>query len=89
LGHDTDAATALAIDPCRLATARSVSRGSLALRASPETSRSNCRLLVRRLISIEGQSVPIAASRCYLIQMLRSALTCANGCFCWSPDEEN
>jgi hypothetical protein len=21
--------------------------------------------------------------------MLRSALTCANGCSCWSPDEEN
>jgi hypothetical protein len=24
-----------------------------------------------------------------LIQMLRSALTCTNGCSCWSPDEEN
>jgi hypothetical protein len=24
-----------------------------------------------------------------LIQMLRSALTCANGCSCWSADEEN
>jgi len=31
----------------------------------------------------------IAATRCYLIQMLRSALTCTNGCSCWSPDEEN
>ena len=31
----------------------------------------------------------IAASRCYLIQMLRSALTCTNGCSCWSADEEN
>src|SRR5215204_279619 len=31
----------------------------------------------------------IATTRCYLIQMLRSALTCANGCSCWSPDEEN
>jgi hypothetical protein len=24
-----------------------------------------------------------------LIQMLRCSLTCANGCSCWSPDEEN
>jgi len=31
----------------------------------------------------------IAATRCQLIQMLRSALTCTNGCSCWSPDEEN
>ena len=31
----------------------------------------------------------IAASRCYLIHMLQSALTCANGCSCWSADEEN
>jgi hypothetical protein len=30
----------------------------------------------------------LAASRCHLIQMLRSALTCTNGCSCWSPDEE-
>jgi len=33
---------------------------------------------------ISGQPVLIAASRCYSIQMLRSALTCANGCSCWS-----
>jgi hypothetical protein len=33
--------------------------------------------------------VVIAASRCYLIQMLRCALTCTNGCSCWSADEEN
>jgi hypothetical protein len=33
--------------------------------------------------------VLIAASRCYLIQMLRCPLTSANGCSCWSPDEEN
>ncbi len=35
---------------------------------------------------------PADASCCHsllLIQMLRSALTCANGCSCWSPDEEN
>jgi hypothetical protein len=31
----------------------------------------------------------LAASRCYLIQMLRSALTRTNGSSCWSPDEEN
>jgi hypothetical protein len=31
----------------------------------------------------------IAATRCYLIQMLRSVLTCTNGCSCWSTDEEN
>jgi hypothetical protein len=31
----------------------------------------------------------IAASRCYLIQMLRSVLTCTNDCSCWSADEEN
>jgi hypothetical protein len=42
-----------------------------------------------KLISISHQPVPIAASRCYLIQMLRCALTCTNGCSCWSPDEEN
>jgi hypothetical protein len=55
----------------------------------PETSRFICRLLARELISIGRQLVPIAASRCYLIQMLRSVLTCTNGCSCWSPDEEN
>ena len=52
-------------------------------------SRLICRILARKLISIGRQPVLLAASRCYLIQMLRSALTCANGCFCWSPDEEN
>jgi hypothetical protein len=41
------------------------------------------------LISIVHQPVLIAASRCYLIQMLGSALTCTNDCSCWSPDEEN
>jgi hypothetical protein len=35
------------------------------------------------------QPMLIAATRCHLIQMLRSALTCANGCSCWSLDEEN
>ena len=55
----------------------------------PEMSRSICLDSCPELISIVGQPVPIAASRCYLIQMLRSALTCTNGCSCWSPDEEN
>src|SRR5512132_1460221 len=55
----------------------------------PETSRFICRLRARELISIWRQPVLLAASRCYLIQMLRSALTCTNGCSCWSPDEEN
>jgi len=55
----------------------------------PETSRFICRILARKLISISRQPVLIAASRCYLIQMLRSALTCTNGCSYWSPDEEN
>jgi hypothetical protein len=35
------------------------------------------------------QPMLIAASRCHLIQMLRSALTCTNGCSCWSPHENN
>src|SRR5215216_621374 len=56
---------------------------------SPEMRRSICQILVRRLISIGGQPMPRAATRCYLIQMLGSALTCTNGCSCWSPDEEN
>jgi hypothetical protein len=42
-----------------------------------------------KLISILRQPELIAASRCYLIQMLRSALTCTNGCSCWSLDERN
>ena len=44
----------------------------------------------RELISIDRQPMPIATSRCYLIQMLTIfLLTCANGCSCWSADEEN
>jgi hypothetical protein len=35
------------------------------------------------------QPMLIAATRCYLIQMLGSVLTCTNGCSCWSADEEN
>jgi hypothetical protein len=63
---------------------------ALALHAlQPETSRFICRILALELISIGCQPVLIAASRCYLIQMLRSALTCTSGCSCWSPDEEN
>src|SRR5215207_4132827 len=60
-----------------------------ALDVSPETSRFICRILAQKLISIGRQPVLLAASRCYLIQMLGSALTCANGCSCWSPDEKN
>jgi hypothetical protein len=41
------------------------------------------------LISIVRQPMLTAATRCYLIQMLESALTCTNDCSCWSPDEEN
>jgi hypothetical protein len=48
-----------------------------------------CPVLTFKLISIGRQPVLIAARRCYLIQMLRSALACINGCSCWSPDEEN
>ena len=50
----------------------------------PETSRFICRIQAGKLISISPQPVLVAASRCYLIQMLRSALTCTNGCSCWS-----
>ena len=35
------------------------------------------------------QLMLIAATRCYLIQMLRCILTCANGCSRWLADEEN
>jgi hypothetical protein len=63
---------------------------ALALHAlQPETSRFICRILALELISIGCQPVLIAASRCYLIQMLGSVLTCTNGCSCWSADEEN
>jgi hypothetical protein len=59
------------------------------VKLQPETSRLICQVLASELISIVRQPVLLAASRCYLIQMLRSALTCINGCSCWSPDEEN
>ena len=55
----------------------------------PETSRFICLILARKLISICRQPMLIAATRCYLIQMLRSALTCINDGSCWSPGEEN
>jgi hypothetical protein len=66
-----------------------VSQEALGLHAQPETSRFICRLPAWKLISICRKPVLVAASRCYLIQMLRSALTCTNGCSCWSTDEEN
>jgi hypothetical protein len=42
----------------------------LALEAQPETSPFICRILARKLISLGRQPVLLAASRCYLIQML-------------------
>jgi hypothetical protein len=33
------------------------------------------------------QPVPLGAIRCYLVERLYSALTCTNGCSCWSPHE--
>ena len=60
-----------------------------AAQSSPEKRRAICPVRGQRLISISRQPVPVAASRCYLIQMLGSVLTCTNGCSCWSPDEEN
>ena len=42
----------------------------LALEVQPETSRFICRILAWKLISLGRQPVLIAASRCYLIQML-------------------
>jgi hypothetical protein len=42
----------------------------LALEVQPETSRFICRILARKLISLGRQPVLLAASRCYLIQML-------------------
>jgi hypothetical protein len=59
------------------------------VKLQPETSWLICRILAWKLISIARQPVLLAASRCHLIQMLRSALTCTNGCSCWSPDEKN
>jgi hypothetical protein len=61
----------------------------LVLHMQPETSRLICQVPGWELISIGRQPVPVAAIHCHLIQMLRSALTCTNGCSCWSPDEEN
>jgi hypothetical protein len=51
--------------------------------------RQSVRFGMQKLISIFRQPVPVAATRCYLIQMLWYALTCADGCSCWSPGEEN
>jgi hypothetical protein len=46
----------------------------------------------RARLGTPAHLAPAGASCCqsrYLIQMLGSALTCANGCSCWSPYEEN
>src|SRR5919108_792464 len=56
---------------------------------SPEMHGFVCPVLVPELIRIGRQPVPTAATRCYLIQMLRLVSTCTNGCSCWSPDERN
>jgi hypothetical protein len=63
--------------------------GQSVVELGPEKSRFICLVFLGRLISIVRQPLLIAATRCYLIQMLRSALTCTNGCSCWSADEEN
>jgi hypothetical protein len=44
------------------------------VKLQPETSRLIRRILAWKLISIARQPVLLAASRCHLIQMLRSAL---------------
>ena len=41
--------------------------------------------LIRNLV----QPVLIHAIRCYLLDALYLALTCMNGCSCWSPREGN
>ena len=79
---------ALATYPWSTDCAKSVS-GDLGTARSTRDEPVNCRILARKLISIVRQPVLIAASRCYLIQMLRSALTCTNGCSCWSSNEGN
>src|SRR5215218_5338759 len=43
------------------------------------------RELMRNLV----QSVPLRATRCYVLDGLYLALTCMNHCFCWSPLEGN
>src|SRR5215216_2408802 len=56
--------------PGRRPTARKVPPEPLAPHFQPETSRLICRVLARKLISIVRQPVPVAASRCYLIQII-------------------
>ena len=60
-----------------------------AAQSRQEKRRAICPVRDQRLIRISRQPVLLAANRCYLIQILRSALTCTIGCSCWSPDEEN
>ena len=60
-----------------------------ATQSSCEKRQAICPVQDPKLISILRQPMLTAASRCYLIHMLGSVLTCANGCSCWSPDEEN
>jgi hypothetical protein len=89
LGRGTDAAACwLSMSGC-WPTARRASRIPWHCMIHPETSRFICPVLASELISIICQPVPAAASRCYLIQMLRWQMTSTNGCSCWSADEEN
>jgi hypothetical protein len=70
LSRDTDAA-ALVTDPWSLADCEEGLGGPWRCTLQPETNRFVCRILARKLISIGCQPLLIAASRCYLIQMLR------------------
>ena len=56
--------------------------------SQPRDARAKLSGSLPKLISIARQPVPVPAIRCFLIQMLRSALTWTNGCSCWSLDEE-
>jgi hypothetical protein len=89
LGRDTDAAAALVTAPWPLDDcAKRVSR-PLALPALTRDEPVNLSDSCPKTHQHFRQPMPVAASRCHLIQMLRSALTCTNGCSCWSTDEEN
>jgi hypothetical protein len=86
LVRDTDAAAALVTAPWPLDDcAKRVSR-PLAL---PALTRDEPVNLSDSCPKTHQHFSPADASRCHLIQMLQSALTCTNGCSCWSSGEEN
>jgi hypothetical protein len=62
-------------------------RCSASRRDAPEKRRPIRPILSRELIRNFVQPVPLGAIRCYLVERLYSALTCTNGCSCWSPHE--